>query len=379
MTDTLTTVPTLDQRLAGLPPKVSGPFRQLLSIGHLPEDVIHTVLDAGDITGDSTKLIGFAAGFLHLRGQGIPVHDVIRMAKQQNSRINLAWSAARWKDEHERLSRAEALRRLADQNVHYDLAAYDKHLPAHFPGYLIRSSRRLGMEGLRQRHCVASYHDRLMKGVCAIAAVFVEKQRWTVQLEFTPEPDRRLLITQIKTRYNALPPAAVRSRIHELLGIALPRPAESRPAGTDENCLYFENLRRVLPVLRQHGIETVTASFDGSGDSGSIHDISYEPRTHAHAASTANVEHLRTQRFFDDGQWKRAVTAELTTVNAAIDSLTYDYLEEVGVDWYNDDGGFGELIIDVEQGSVSLEVNHRYTESTTEYSGEFDIETGDER
>lgn len=64
------------------------------------------------------------------------------------------------------------------------------------------------------------------------------------------------------------------------------------------------------------------------------------------------------------------------SVNDVIDALTYDYLEEVDVDWYNNDGGYGELIIDVSNGTVSLEVNQRYTESNTEYSMEHDIETG---
>ena len=71
----------------------------------------------------SSKLVGFAVGYLHLRSQGVPVHDVIRMAKSQRRRINLAWSAKRWELEHERLSRAEALDRLAAENATYDVSS----------------------------------------------------------------------------------------------------------------------------------------------------------------------------------------------------------------------------------------------------------------
>lgn len=83
---------SIEQRLARLPQKASLPFRHLLTSGHISEDALQSVLDAGEITGETTRLIGFAVAFLHLRGQGIPVHDVIRMAKSQNRRVNLGWA-----------------------------------------------------------------------------------------------------------------------------------------------------------------------------------------------------------------------------------------------------------------------------------------------
>ena len=139
----------------------------------------------------------------------------------------------------------------------------------------------------------------------------------------------------------------------------------------------MENLRRILPVLRAQGIENVTISFEGYGDSGSIEDISYAPCTNENIKEIP-VEHLCTASHFDDGQWLKTVTPQQSTLNEAIDELTYDYLEETGVDWYNNDGGYGELVIDVNAGTVALEVNVRYTESTTEYSAERDIITGED-
>ena len=75
------------------------------------------------------------------------------------------------------------------------------------------------MEGLRQRHCVASYHPQLQAGSCAIASVFIDRQRWTVQLLATGKPDMPLSIGQIKTRLNGLPTKEIRDRIHETLGL----------------------------------------------------------------------------------------------------------------------------------------------------------------
>lgn len=369
---------TVESRLANLPTKTAMPFRQLLSAGQVTEDAIHSVLDAGEITGDNSKLIGFAVGFLHLRAQGVPVPDVIRMAKAQKRRINLSWGAKRWKEEHDRLSRAEALQKMAQENVHYDVSKYEKHLPEHFSGYLIRTSRRLGMEGLRQRHCVASYDGRLRNGNCAIAAIFVDKRRWTVQLGLADNADAPLRICQIKSKHNAVPPASVRQKIFDLLGVDLKKSSAATAIHTEREYLYMENLRRILPILAAQSITKVTVYFEGSGDSGCIESIGYEPCDKEGAVKNLPVEHVSTASFIEDGEWRRLTTPEQSTLNEALDALTYDYLEETGVDWYNNEGGYGELIIDVTQGTVSIEVNVRTTHTDTEYSAELDIETGED-
>jgi hypothetical protein len=367
----------IDRRLAALPPKVAQPFRQLLAAGQLTEEVVSTLLDAGELAGDSAKLLGFAVAYLHLRAQGVPVHDVIRMARDQDRRINLAWSPKRWSAEHDRLARSEALRRLAGENTAYDVSRYAALLPPRFSGYLIRTSRRLGMEGLRQRHCVASYHARLQAGSCAIAAVFVDRHRWTVQLILTDNPERPLHIAQIRSRFNELPGTTVLKRIHETLGIQpAPGPAEPAPA-TAHAPGHLQNLRRLLPILREQGVETVTVSFDGSGDEGCIDGIDYAPGTARHVGAVP-VTYQTFCRRFEDGLWVAVAEPTEGSVGAALEELTYDYLEETGVDWYNNDGGFGELVIDVAQGTVALEVNTRYTESTNAFSSERDILTGAE-
>lgn len=368
----------LNNRLSALPPKVALPFRRLLAAGQLSEDALVSILDAGDIARDSTKLLGFAVGYLHLQTQGIPVHDVIRMAKYQRRRINLEWSPNRWKSEHERLSRAEALDRLAAENVAYDVSTFEALLPAQFDGYLIRTSRRLGMEGLRQRHCVASYDPQLRSGFCAIASIFVDRRRWTVQLFATGDPESPLRIGQIKARHNELPSEEVRKRIHETLGIDTGCRAgvQTSPPVARESA-YMDTLRRLLPILRGRGVEQITVEFSGYGDSGSIEDIRYDGPDDFVPANVS-VRHMTTDRYFEDGRWVR--TSELTqsAVNDAIESLTYEYLDETGVDWYNNDGGYGELQINVQRGTVILDVNVRYTESTNEFWSERDIATGEE-
>lgn len=366
-------------RLDALPRKVGMPLRELLAVGQVDEEVLSTVLDAAELAGSQTKVLGFAVGFLHLQSQGVPVKDVIRMARAQRRRIRLDWSARRWQEEHDRLSRAETLRRLGEANVHYDVAQVAAWLPARFCGYLILTSRRLGMEGLRQRHCVASYHAQIQAGYCVIASVFIDRERWTVQLARTGDAAAPLRIVQMRSRFNKVPTREIREAIHHELGIRLEKRSAAQEAGPDEEArprAYMENLRRILPVLRANGVRRVTVSFDGSGDSGSIDDVYYGDAPIDGAALSVEIEVLN--RVFEAGQWVTSRVLETKDLNTAIEALTDDYLEETNVDWYNNDGGYGKLTINVDEGTVELEVNVRFTESSTEYSCTRDIVSGEE-
>lgn len=365
----------VELRLATLPPKVGVPLRNLLAAGQLDEPTLETVLDAGDLARERNKLLGFTAGLVFLTARGVPVSDVINMAKQQGRRINLGWSPNRWQEEHKRLSYAETLARLSAQNTHYDVSAFTAHLPEPFPGYVIRSSRRLGMEGLRQRHCVASYHDEVAAGECAIVVVFLDGKRWTVQLVQTRDADAPLRVVQIKTRFNGVASPDVWKRVQTLLRIAPPPTSERTEPVEQHGPSYLELLRVVLPVLRLHQVQRVIIRFDGSGDSGSVDGAQFEPDIDADAIRLVaqQVSHA-----FVDGHWQPVVEEQEVALAAALESVADAYLQAAGVDWYNDDGGYGDLLIDVAAGTASLEVNVRYTESTTEFAETLNIETGEE-
>ncbi len=365
----------IKERLQTLPTKIAVPFRSLLEAEQITEETLNTVLDAGELSQQPHLMLGFAIAYLHLRGQGVPVHDVVSMAKEQGRRISLTWSSKRWQQEHERLSRVSTLERLTKTNAQYDLSKFEAHLPADFSGYFIRSSRRLGMEGLRQRHCVASYHHKIMTGDCAIAAIFVDGQRWTVEMVVTGHSEIPIRIVQIKSRFNQLPSHAVREIIYEILGISANSPLAEAEQTREQNNQYLNVLQCLLPVLRERGVQSVHVDFDGVGDSGSIGQIECTPGEHGDVLNEI-IEHPATQRSFEDGRWVSRVHQTRQTLREALEELTYEYLEETGVDWYNNDGGYGELIVDVPQGSVFLDVNVRFTEATNEVHQERDIVTG---
>jgi hypothetical protein len=54
------------------------------------------------------------------------------------------------------------------------------------------------------------------------------------------------------------------------------------------------------------------------------------------------------------------------SLEEAIESLCYGYLEETHAGWENNDGGFGEFHFDVAGRSVELEFNGRFSDTWTD-------------
>lgn len=371
----MTAAAALEARLAELPIKVATPLHDLLNRGLVSTGTAEVLLDAGELAGQPQQLLGFAVAMLEHRSNGVPVVDTIRMAKQHGRKLNLRWSAARWRDEHAKLSRIATLHRLAATDRPFRVENYEQHLPAKWPGYLIRSSRRLGMEGLRQNHCVASYADRVAVGHCAVAVVFVDRDRWTVELRLSGNEQVPLTIAQMRGPNNAAPSRKVQNAIYDRLGIDRPA-AQGESKRESQNRAYMANLRRVLPVLRQHGITHVIVYFSGGGDSGQIDQVYFTPHR-VGVGQIAVFSEVMTHRR-EGTQWVRERAVQQMEAEEAIRALTDEYLEEVDVDWYNNDGGQGHLEINVEAGTVELEVSTNYTERTTEVFTTRDIATGEE-
>ena len=86
----MSTENALLKRIDRLPHKVGVPFRQLYQSGQINEDVLRTVLYAGEIACDNAKLLVSTIAYMQHRADGVPVHD--------------------------RLSRAEALDKLSMEN-----------------------------------------------------------------------------------------------------------------------------------------------------------------------------------------------------------------------------------------------------------------------
>ena len=261
----------IESRLAKLPPKVAQPLKHLAKIGQMREEDIKTVLDAGDLTGNYHTLVGFAAGAMGMKAQRVPVADTVAMAKKLGRQIRLDWSPRRWREEHDRMAKAVTLRQFSEENVDYDVEFFASKLPTKYPGYIIRNSRRLATIGWYQRHCVAGYHPRCLDGSSAFVCVFVDRIRWTVELNRTGHPENPIRINQIRTTDNGCPEPPTEKRIYDYLGIGenMYEYDEYLQRRLEEHQLRqvtVANLSRVHQALAEAGVEYVYMYYDPNPD-----------------------------------------------------------------------------------------------------------------
>ncbi len=97
----------------------------------------------------------------------------------------------------------------------------------------------------------------------------------------------------------------------------------------------------VWAELTRLGIERVVVSFSGEGDSGQIDDVVMElPGTEQTPESMdtwARVNELFQAAMIDLGPGEPSVQ-----LKNLIETLTDPLITNAGVDWWNNDGGFGE-------------------------------------
>ena len=344
-------------------------------------------IDACAYAGKPERVVPFLSAIQFLNTQGVSVRDTLRMAKEANRRIDIAWSPARWKDEHSKLGQREALMKIVSERRDFDVGSFEALLPASFKGDLIRDSRRLGMEGFRQRHCVASYADRCARGEIAIASVFHEGKRYTAELAHwrnCGEPTGELRLVQLKGRFNREASFEAQAAIRQMLGTV----DKSARAGGQAEGLGPEpepldvRIRRALVAMRQHGIAGAEVSFDGSGDDGRIEYVRawfrdvHGQRTSADAlldlvqVTDAVAENV----FVPGGGFERRRVERQVSLRDFLERIGDEWSEACGADWVNGEGGFGSVEFDARKGTVSAEVNVRTVDSELADSDEWEFD-----
>jgi len=107
------------------------------------------------------------------------------------------------------------------------------------------------------------------------------------------------------------------------------------------------NIESILIGLVNAGIKKVRVYYEGSGDSGCIDSIQ--------STTDSNIT------FEDLEDWQ--VGDDLQKLNSSLYSLVDDFCSEQLLndieDWWNDDGGWGTIHIDVEVGTYSIQNNVR--------------------
>ena len=104
----------------------------------------------------------------------------------------------------------------------------------------------------------------------------------------------------------------------------------------------------------------VLCEFDGGGDSGGITDI----------IPMRALDPCSIDDHFLQPKDKEAKPA-LALLREQVDDMAIDALDKQGVDWYNNDGGWGAVAF-FRDGRVIVSTNQRFTDST-HYGCEFQL------
>ena len=121
-----------------------------------------------------------------------------------------------------------------------------------------------------------------------------------------------------------------------------------------------ENRAAIFDTLERHGIQTVTMSFDGYGDSGQIDDVSVAAGK-PHDLAAIDIDQKQA-RWGED-----AIETITVTLRTAIEDLGYAFLEEMHCGWENNEGGSGEFVFDVAARTITLDFHERYISTETYY------------
>jgi hypothetical protein len=114
----------------------------------------------------------------------------------------------------------------------------------------------------------------------------------------------------------------------------------------------------VFDALQVAGLTLVEVEFDGAGDSGQIEGIyAYAGDARAELPESSLTLHQAAQNNGDP----RTTTVSL---HDAIEILCYDYLSQTHGGWENNDGAYGTFRFDVQERSIHLDFNERFTDST---------------
>jgi len=114
-----------------------------------------------------------------------------------------------------------------------------------------------------------------------------------------------------------------------------------------------EQLMEVLIQLADQGVTGIKIHYDGGGDSGAIEAIVYTDKENA---EFSDIDLLN--------EWDENIS--LATLNSSADANIQNFAHETILDsiedWWNNEGGYGDLLIKVPSGEYLINNNVRVVE-----------------
>lgn len=113
--------------------------------------------------------------------------------------------------------------------------------------------------------------------------------------------------------------------------------------------------------LRDKGVEFIKVEYAGGGDSGSIENTSmYNKSITKIMWEDNNLEHLEDKHFN-------------YTLSNELESYIYNILDNIE-DWWNNDGGYGTILIRLKDLKYKINNNVYYTQTDSyDHEGEFNL------
>ena len=144
-------------RLMSLRSPAGNLFSRLYKQGLMTNPLARTLIGAAEVARSHRQLMGFATAYHALRSRHAPVTQTIRLAQRFGRQVDLLGSADDWRNRYERLRQMEELQEATESDETYDVSACEALLPNRWPGYLIRTARRLALVWLRLH--IEALHD----------------------------------------------------------------------------------------------------------------------------------------------------------------------------------------------------------------------------
>jgi len=120
------------------------------------------------------------------------------------------------------------------------------------------------------------------------------------------------------------------------------------------------------------GAREVVVEFSGAGDSGQIDSVYYLDKNNEPQDIPKDMIAWTSQTYGHEQP-----KTEESTLEDAIEDICYRSLDGTGLDWYNNEGGQGRLIIDFKKSPPKTTLHVGINEMTTE-DHEFDLDEEEE-
>jgi len=121
--------------------------------------------------------------------------------------------------------------------------------------------------------------------------------------------------------------------------------------------IRIHNKAAITAVLATHGVATVTIQFNGYGDEGQVDPASVFDAAGKEIAIPDVTVEILVNRFDSEPHPSSETLAD------AFATFVYNALDDLHGGWQDNEGGYGELTIDVATGKATLDFNEQYTAS----------------